>query len=86
MFQVRTKGQIVALNSDLMTLVDNADGATMVTASRADGVWTIAADGQPDRTAADRPAALQAMCDLAVELCDGTFFTAQYPPGLDEMP
>ena len=81
-----TKGQIVALNTDHMQLVSNTDGNVMVTAIRTDGVWTITAEGQADRTATDRPTALQSMADLAVDCCPDTFFTTQLPPGLLELP
>lgn len=81
-----TKGQIIALNTDHMQLVNNADGNVMVTATRADGAWTITAEGQSDRTATDRPAAIQAMADLAVECCPDSYFTTQLPPGLLEQP
>ena len=81
-----TKGQIVTLNTEHMQLVNNTDGTVMVTATRTDGVWTITAEGHDDRTATDRPAAIQAMADLAVECCPDTFFTTQLPPGLLEQP
>lgn len=86
MFNAITKGQIVAVNADLMQLVDNASGTVMVTATRTDSAWTITADGHDNQTANDRPAAIQAMADLAVECCPDSYFTTQLPPGLLEQP
>ncbi|TXH24913.1 MAG: hypothetical protein E6R06_10780 [Mycobacterium sp.] len=86
MFSVRTRGQIVALNQDLMQLLDNQSGAVMITASRAGSDWEITADGQEPVMADNRLAAIQAMNDMAVVVSGAEFFTAQMPPWLPDQP
>lgn len=79
---VTTKGQIVGLNADLMMLLSNTDGSALVTATRADGVWTIHAEGIDDVSAAMRAEAITAMNEHAQASTGAAFYTAQVQPGL----
>lgn len=86
MYDVRTDHQIVAFDTELMQLFNCEDGAVIVTASRADGIWTVHADGIDDVTAADRPAAITAMTEQALAVLPGTGYSTTVPYGLPELP
>lgn len=86
MFEVRTDHKIVAFDTELMQLFNCADGVVIVTATRADGVWTVHADGVDDVTAPDRPAAITAMTEQALAALPGTGYSTTVPTDLADLP
>jgi hypothetical protein len=86
MYAVKTDHQIAAFGDDLMRLFDSATGEPIVTATRADGTWTVTADSVPDVTAADRSAALTAMTEQALAALPGAGYSTLIPHGLAELP
>ncbi|GAA2418023.1 hypothetical protein [Mycolicibacterium llatzerense] len=86
MYDVLTDHKIVAFDSELMQLFNCADGTVIVTATRADGTWTMHADGVDDVTAADRPAAITAMIEQALAALPGAGYSTTVPYGLPELP
>ena len=85
---VQTDHRIVAFGGDRMMLFDAEAGVVIVDANRAGlgEVWTIAADGIPDITAANRVDAIQAMVDQALAALPGTGYSCTVPHGLAELP
>ncbi|KIU18330.1 hypothetical protein [Mycolicibacterium llatzerense] len=86
MYDVRTDHKIVAFDSELMRLFNCADGTVIVTATRADGSWTVHADGVDDVTAADRPTAITAMTEQALAALPGAGYSTTVPYGLADLP
>lgn len=86
MFDVTTSHQIVAFGTELMQLFDCATAAVVVTATRAEGVWTVHADGVDDVTATDREPAVVAMTDQLLAALPGTGYSTTVPHGLLELP
>ncbi|MGV0805823.1 hypothetical protein [Mycolicibacterium setense] len=88
---VRTDHQIVAFGTEHMKLFDSTTGDSIVTATRSAGTWTITADGVPDVTAPDRPAAIAAMTEQALAALGasgpgGRGYSTVVPYGLPEQP
>lgn len=81
-----TKGRILGLNPDLMLLLDNTTGTELVRATRADGQWTIHADGHDDLTAADRNTAITAMIGHAQTATGAENYTGTIQAGLRDQP
>lgn len=78
--QVQTDHQIAAFGVDEMQLLDNTDsGKTLVTAIRADDVWTISAEGVDDVTAVDRATAITKMTEQALAILPGTGYSTFLP-------
>lgn len=91
MWGVQGTHQVVAFGSDLMRLFNSTTGETIVEASRSAGTWTIHAEGIPDATAADRPAALEVMPQHAFTALgpsgpNGEGYSTLIPTGLAELP
>ena len=87
MFDIQTDHQIVALGADLMHLLDNANGSTIVTAQRDGGTWVIHADAvETDATATTRPDAIQGVLDHALAALGGDGYSTMIPHGLTELP
>lgn len=90
MYSVQTDHQIVAFGADQMKLFD-ATGDPIVTATRADGIWTIHAEDVTDVTAEDRAGALEAMPQQAFALLGpsgpgGKGYSTLIPHGLADLP
>lgn len=85
---VQTDHQIVAFGDDKMVLFNSTDGQVLVTAERpaVGQPWTISATGATDATAADRPAAVTAMCDQALSILPGTGYSTMVPSTLVDLP
>lgn len=83
---VHTDHQIVAFGHDRMMLFDGDAGTVIVDANRADGIWTVVADGVPDVTADTRPAAITAMIGQALAALPGTGYSCTVPHGLMDLP
>ena len=85
---VQTDHRIVAFGDDRMMLFDAEAGVVIVDCNRAapGEVWTAVADGVPDVTAANRPDAITAMVDQALNSLGGTGYSCTVPHGLAEMP
>jgi|UPI00061B5C0C hypothetical protein len=87
MFDVQTDHQIVAFGADTMGLFNAADGTPVATAVRAEGVWTIHADGIDDTTAANRPDAIDALKAHALALPGAkSGYSTTVPHDLREQP
>lgn len=91
MYDVQTDHQIVAFGPDLMRLFASATGDIIVEATRAEGVWTIHAEGIPDTTAPDRAAALgempqHAFAALGPSGPGGKGYSTLIPHGLADTP
>lgn len=82
--QVTTKGQTVGLNPDLMMLLSNDDGSVLVTATRANGIWTIHANvgNVADSTATTRNDAISSMTAHAQAALGHENYTSQVQAGL----
>lgn len=83
---VQTDHQIVRFGDDRMMLFDAAAGNVIVDCVRADGEWTITADGADDVVVPDRPAAIDAMIAQALEVLPGDGYSTTVPHGLAELP
>lgn len=83
---VQADHSIISFGPDRMMLFDARAGAVIVDCSRDDTTWTVVADGVPDVTAADRPAAITAMIAQALAALPGTGYSCTVPHGLTELP
>lgn len=86
MYEVHTDHQIVAFGPNLMQLFESNTGNLIVTATRSDDEWTIAAEGVPDVTATSRHAAITAMTEQALAALGGSGYSTLVPHGLSDMP
>ncbi|MUL47619.1 hypothetical protein FZI85_25230 [Mycobacterium sp. CBMA293] len=86
MFDVATSHQIVAFGNEMMKLFECATAAVVVTATRADGVWTVHAEGIDDVTAIDRGVAVTAMTSQLLAAIPGTGCSTTVPHGIFELP
>ncbi|KLO25912.1 hypothetical protein ABW16_21630 [Mycolicibacter heraklionensis] len=86
MFAVTTDHQIVPFSDDQMALFDAKTGNRIALAVRESEAWTVSADGIDDRSAEDRPAAITALLDAAIEALGGTGYSTMVPHGLAEQP
>lgn len=86
MFDVATSHQIVAFGTELMKVFECATAAVVVTATRAEGTWTVHADGLDDVTATDRESAVVAMTNQLLAAVPGTGTSTTVPHGLLELP
>lgn len=83
---VQTDHRIVAFGGDRMMLFNADEGVVIVDCNRANGVWTVSAEGVPDVTADNRPDAITAMVDQALNSLGGTGYSCTVPHGLAELP
>lgn len=86
MYHVQTNHQIVGFGTEHMKLFDATTGEPIVTATREGSEWTITADGTPDATAPDRPAAITAMTEQALAALPGTGYSTLVPRELSDLP
>ena len=83
---VQTDHQIVAFGADRMMLFNASEGEVLVDCNRADGVWIAVAEGAEDVTTDNRPDAIMAMVNQALEILPGTGYSCTVPHGLAEQP
>lgn len=87
---VKTDHQIVAFDDNMMMLFDNITGHVIVTAQRPNtgSPWTIHDNSGTveDATSPDRPSAITAMTQHALDILPGVGYSTLVPHGLIETP
>lgn len=85
MYGVKTDHQIVAINKDLMHLIDE-EATLIAAATRSDDEWTVTADGVEDVTTSTRSEAIIALTEQALASLGGTGYSTLVPRGLSDQP